>query len=540
MSEKVEYRSYDGRGNNKKRPNWGAAGSVLRRVGSADYAPDGFSPRSANPRDISNKVCFDENRPSPQGLSDFIWAWGQFLDHEIDITPESEKKGEGRDITIPDDVAVPDGVTRPAVIKFQRSEHEIEEVFRLNEFFWEPEIPGGERREQVNALSSFIDAANVYGANCKRATALRRLDGSGKLRSQSGPQGEMLPFGTDGLINAHGPNPAGLPADRFLLAGDVRCNEHVVLASMHTLFMREHNRLCDEIRERFPREYVVRNKDGNEVKAKSDEKIYQAARKVVGALMQVVTYNEFLPAILGEGAIPEYDGYDDQLDPGIANEFSTAFYRLGHSMLSDSITLGVSGGSLTLREMFFSPEKVLGDGIEEYLGALHTSAMQNIDTHVVDSVRNFLFNPPGFGPNLDRFLDLVSLNIQRGRDHGLPNYNACRTAYGLATRSSFGVISSDQAVVEGLEAAYGSVGEIDPWVGALAEDTVDGAAVGELTRAALVEQFVRLRDGDRFWWRNDPAHILREMRDEIEETTLGDILNRNTSGISFPGDVFHV
>lgn len=78
--------------------------------------------------------------------------------------------------------------------------------------------------------------------------------------------------------------------------------------------------------------------------------------------------------------------------------------------------------------MFFNPARVQSDGIETFLGSLHTHIMQNIDRHIIDSVRNFLFSPPGLRPELNVFLDLVSLNIQRGRDHGLPNYNDCRAA----------------------------------------------------------------------------------------------------------------
>ena len=313
---------------------------------------------------------------------------------------------------------------------------------------------------------------------------------------------------------------------KFFIAGDVRCNEHAVLLSMHTLFLREHNRLCERIALTYPTKY------------KSDEDIYQAARKVVGAQMQVITYEEFLPAILGKNVIPGYSCYDETVNAGIANEFSTAFYRLGHSMLSDNITLN-NGDSVPLRNLFFNPSHVEDHGIEAFLGRLHTSTMQSIDTHVVDSVRNFLFNPP-FASESHHFLDLVCLNIQRGRDHGLPGYNVCRTAYGLSPYKDFSEISSNQEVVDGLKSVYANVDEIDPWVGALAEDTIAGAAVGELTRAALADQFTRLRDGDRHWWLNDDSHILKQWNNEIALTTLGKILTRNTTGVAFPDDVFHV
>ena len=536
-----ENRSFDGRNNNKRHPGWGSAGTVLRRVGSADYGNNDFSPRNVNPRLISNLICAAVDIPSTANLSDFTWAWGQFIDHEIDLSPESGT--EEVPINIPEGVAVPEGVDPVnAHIPFSRSEHKLVKVYNCYEFDWldflgwfdEIVCELTSSREQINVLSAYIDGANVYGANCKRATFLRRLDGSGKLKSELTRGGEFLPKNPGGLSNAKVPPNAD--DHDFYIAGDVRSNEHGVLTSMHTLFVREHNRLCDEILDRFPEQY------GSSKKHEQDEAIYQAARKVVGAMMQVITYKAFLPAILGEDAIPPYCGYDRYIDATIANEFSTAFYRLGHSMLSETVPMASSAGEIALREMFFNPARVQSDGIETFLGKLHTHVMQNIDRHIIDSVRNFLFNPPGVGPELNIFLDLVSLNIQRGRDHGLPNYNDCRVAYGLTRYASFSEISSNPDTVQALENAYPDVDAIDPWVGALVEDHVAGAEVGELIKTTLLEQFLRLRDGDRFWWENDPAHILSAdgMGAEIEEITLSQILNRNLEGGNFPADVFHV
>ena len=396
-----ENRSFDGRNNNINHPEWGSAGTALRRVGNADYDSDDFSPRNINPRLISNLVCSAMDVANTSNLSDFTWAWGQFLDHEIDLSPETET--EDRPICIPDGVEVPECVDPVgAHIPFKRSEHRLVEVYNCHEFDWldflgwfDEDNCTSSSREQINVLSAYIDGANVYGANSKRATALRRLDGSGKLKSEQTSLGEFLPKNPGGLNNAKVPDSA--PDENYFIAGDVRCNEHGVLTSMHTLFVREHNRLCDEILACFPGQYKKKKKH------LQDEAIYQAARKVVGAKMQVITYKEFLPALLGENAIPAYCGYVDTVNASIANEFSTAFYRLGHSMLSETITLGGDAGELALKEMFFDPARVENNGIETFLGGLHTQVMQNIDRHVIDSVRNFLFNPPG-SPKIKCFL----------------------------------------------------------------------------------------------------------------------------------------
>ena len=128
---------------------------------------------------------------------------------------------------------------------------------------------------------------------------------------------------------------------------------------------------------------------------------------------------------------------------------------------------------------------------------LASTTAQELDTQIVDSLRNFLFGQPGQGG-----FDMASLNIQRGRDHGLADYNTVREAYGLARAESFADISSDPEVQQELEALYGTIDNIDLWVGGLAEDHLAGSSVGELIQTIVVDQFERLRDGDRFWYRN--------------------------------------
>ena len=298
----------------------------------------------------------------------------------------------------------------------------------------------------------------------------------------------------------------------------MRANENVVLSSLHTVFVREHNRLAGEI--------AVANPTW------TDEQVYQRARKIVGAQLQTVTYNEFLPA-LGIKLDP-YAGYDEFLDAGIANEFSTAAYRLGHSMLSSPILrLDESGqvivdGNLLLQDAFFNPSLITGEGgIDPLLRGIAASIQQKIDAQVVDDVRNFLFGPPGAGG-----LDLVSLNIQRGRDHGLADYNAIRLAFGLSPAFSFSDITSDVDLANALAVLYGNdINNVDPWVGMLAEDQLADSSVGETVAAILADQFGALRDGDRFFYLNDSEFTADDLF-ELDQTTLANIILRN-SGISW-------
>jgi len=203
----------------------------------------------------------------------------------------------------------------------------------------------------------------VYGSNYERAAALRTNDGSGKLAVSAG---NLLPFNESGLPNASGDSPM------LFLAGDLRATEQVGLTALHTLFVREHNRLATQI--------VRRNR------SLSGDEIHEQARQMVGAEIQAITYREYLPALLGPNALAPSRGYDAKLAPRIANVFSTAIYRYGHSASSptllrlDANANEIDGGHLPLRNAFFNPRVILEDGIEPLLRGLAAQECQRIDT----------------------------------------------------------------------------------------------------------------------------------------------------------------
>ncbi len=504
-------RALDGRGNNPAHPDWGSAGTMLLRLAPAAYE-DGYESMAGHtrpdPRTISN-VLADQPEPmrNPGGMSDMVWQWGQFLDHDLDLTPSHSPSADPDEAeNIATDPADPWFVGTS--IGFMRSLYDPATSV--------PGIP----RQQINRITSFIDASNVYGSDPVRAAALRAHDGSGRLAMS---EGDLLPFNTAGLPNAQ---PAGLDPGRFFLAGDVRANEQAGLTAMHTLFVREHNRIADLVRGAAP--------------WLEGDVIYEAARRIVIAECQIITYKEFLPALLGPGAIPPYRTWRPQVNPSIANLFSTAGYRFGHSAVSsvllrlDERLEEIPQGHLPLARAFFDPSRILAEGgIEPLLRGLTQQAMQVVDPFVVSDLRNFLFGPPGSGG-----LDLVSLNIQRGRDHGLPDYNRAREAMGLARRESLDAISGDPVIRERLHALYDDVDDVDVWVGGLAEDHVEGALVGELMYHIIRDQFIRLRDGDRFWYERSFHPFVARF---LEQQTLAAIIRRNTAiGDEIPDDVFRV
>ena len=223
------------------------------------------------------------------------------------------------------------------------------------------------------------------------------------------------------------------------------------------------------------------------------------------------------------------------MNPGITNEFSTAGFRVGHTLLGDDIEFLDNNGAdvrdeLPLAQAFFNPTVVSATGIDPILKYLASDRAQEVDPRIVDGVRNFLFGPPGAGG-----FDLASLNIQRGRDHGLADYNTTRAAYGLSRVDSFDDITSDPQLQATLQDLYGSVDNIDLWVGGLAEDHVSGGSVGPLFRNILADQFERLRDGDRFWYQADLSGSDLQM---VQQTQLSDVIRRNTTTTNLQDNVF--
>lgn len=489
-SQVLEVAALDGTGNNVENPDWGATETELLRLTTAEYA-DGLSAvveDLPSAREVSNAVADQaELTDNDRYLTDFVWLWGQFIDHDITLSVEADP-AEELEIEVPtgDTYFDPFG-TGEATITLDRSDYEVDE---------------DGVRQQVNTITAYIDGSMVYGSDEATAASLRSFEGGRMLTSE----GDLLPIGEDG----------------FFMAGDIRANENVALTSMHTLWVREHNRLADEIAEVDP--------------TLTDEEIYQQARALVIAEIQAITYNQWLPALLGVDAISSYSGYDPNVNASIANVFSTAAFRFGHTMLStELLRLNNDGtvadeGNLSLADAFFSPDEVLVNGIDSLLLGAAEQIAQEVDNLIVDDVRNFLFGPPGAGG-----LDLASLNIERGRDHGLADYNQTREDYGLERVTSFAEITSDTELAAKLESLYESVDNINVWVGILAEDHVNGSSLGELGRTILVDQFTRLRDGDRFWYEN---RFEGETLSELQSTTLADVMERNTEITDLRDNVF--
>ncbi|XP_066911010.1 uncharacterized protein [Clytia hemisphaerica] len=547
-SADLKIRPLDGRFNNPKESEWGASRTFLKRLSSHAYADNisepsggctrhhaltgtcpypkensGMGSTRPSPRLISNELFRQiEDIPSKRKLSDMSVHFGQFVSHDTDHSVTFPRFSFLQyhlnqvflPITVPKgDVQFDPYNTGKETITFARS------MFNGCTGSY---VLGRSPRQQTNIVTSFIDGNHIYGSDKERSDHLREFKG-GRMRTG---KGDLLPKNEGVVANE---NPVNRPTKELFVSGDLRSNVQPVLTSLHVVFLREHNRLA--------KEYIHRNPMA------LDEEIFQYARKHVIGQLQYITYNEYLPSILGsKHTLPKYTGYNKNVDATVSTEFATAAFRFGHSQVNSKIfRLQPNGkpikeGHLLLREAYFKPNRIENEGGVDPLlrGSVYTRA-QEVDLKMVDEMRDNLFPQDGASPGKQTGFDLAAINIQRGRDHGIADLNSVRKALGLKVYKSFDEITSDKTTSEKLQKVYKDINTIDLWVGGLAEHHVEDAEVGETFHQILVDQFTRLRDGDRFWYQHQ--FNKKEIK-EIEKSSLSEIIRRNTMFDDCPSNLF--
>ncbi|XP_034244219.1 uncharacterized protein LOC117646942 [Thrips palmi] len=531
-----KYRAYSGHCNNVQRPLWGAANTRYSRFLSPQYS-DGVSlPRGAvgglpSARSVSLAVHRDSDRPHLHVVT-LLPVWADLLAHDLAHTPQmggfggrpikccgvdfSEFHPECFPIRLPDD----DPVFSP-------------ERERCQEYARSAAAPRTGctlgPREQLNQATSFLDGSAIYGSSREMALRLRELRG-GLLRTQPGPDGPLMP--SDDVRDDCRANRG---KHRCFLAGDMRANEHLGVAGMHTVLVREHNRVA--------RELGVINPHW------ADETLFQEARRVVAAELQHITYSEFLPVLLGQTALDDYglrpmksgfySGYDIDLNPSVANVVAAAALWYSATLMPRSMTeYDKSGGKVreaSLAASFYAPFGLHTRGaLAGLMRGLLRDRAQQPDSHISSIMTNSLFQAPGQpGPGLD----LAAQLIQQGRDHGLPPYGDwVAFCGGEASRPrSFHDLEPRMGVeaVNALRSVYANVSDVDLLPAALSEYPSPGALLGPTLTCLLGRQFHYLRRGDRFWYENDlpPSSLTAAQLHAVRGASLARLLCDN-AGVS--------
>lgn len=466
--------SIDGTGNNLARPTQGAAGTDELRLAPANYAPGTTNTPVSGPnaRVISNTLMAnDPGLPDPGGRSAYMYAFGQFLDHDMSRNPsQTGANAATLSITVPSNDAV---FTPGSSITITRGQTD----------------PAN--GAAVNAITSALDLSQIYGSDATTAASLRNADGT--------------------LVTTAGNNPPIVNGQ--FAGGDIRAAENPDLTAIDTLFVREHNYWVAKLHAAQP--------------SLTGDQLYDMARAITTAEYQSITYNEYLPTLLGKNALGAYTGYNPKVSTQIFEEFSTAAFRFGHTIISTTETKISNTGAVQeatdlITAMGETTSQITANGgFDALLRNLAQDFSNKEGVQIASDLLN-LFNPGAPGSNFD----LGAVDVERTRDLGIATLNQTRVAMGFKAYTSFAQITSDTTLAAKLQSVYGTVDKVDLFVGGLAETPVAGSMVGQTFQAIIVAQFQNLRAGDRLFFENQG--FTPQMMQQIEHTTMSDLILRDT------------
>ena len=509
-------------------------------LGAIDSTVEGpFTPPFPSARLISSNIVRDQ-LGNDTNLNHLVMQWGQFIDHDLDLNVEISPEEADCDTAncVNTEVCAPVRVP-PNDAAFGVGEPRNGECLPFARTLPVCNTKEFAPRNPVNELTHYMDASMIYGSTQEVADFLREFQG-GRLRvgpafPANGGKPSLpevpatppcLPFEPRRSIIPPPPRCCPEGRESCFTAGDRRVNEHASLTVMHTIWVREHNRIATELASMNPQW--------------DDEHIYQEARKIVIAQVQRITYEEFLPALFGQDffnrMIGPYPGYDPLTDPSILNSFATAAFRFGHSLIQnafdrlDSNLLPTPEGPLNLRDAFMNPQAYFdGQGTDPIIRGWLNQPSRTIDEFLTSVLTTQLFErEEGLG------MDLATLNIQRSRDHGLVPHafweNACLGRFrGTLTRDMFRF--SNLVTQTRFLQTYGALNSVDLWVGGLAEEPIPGGVIGPTFACLFAITFNDLREGDRFWYENDNVFTPNQLT-EIKHASLARVLCDNGDDIS--------
>ncbi|XP_026727227.1 peroxidase-like [Trichoplusia ni] len=539
-----KYRSIDGTCNNEEHPEWGRRGAPFTRIATPRYAdgiyamPVARSGRQLpNPRVLSTRLFSDQPILS-RVLNNMNMQWGQFITHDLmfqameatdkggiqcclsdgkDVLPQEWQNEKCIPICVPDD----DPFYRYHSVKclnFVRSVTTPKDDCSLG------------YAEQMNTVSSYMDGSPIYGSDKKLASKLRTFIG-GRLKQESRKNclRGFLPTASDKTATCDLRN----SSEPCYLAGDIRINQTPTLAMLHTLLLREHNRVADVLSDLNP--------------LWSDERLYQEARRIVGAEIQHITYQEWLPTNFGEQYLRSYrisptslytHDYRDDVNPGVINSFGAAAFRFLHTVISDNIMMCPSNYGAAylyrLSDYYFNPSllELTPDSFDDVVRGTVAQNAGESDPFCSGEITNLLFKSRNkWG------MDLIAMDIQRGRDHGIASYNDYREICGLHRARTFQDLANEisQDRINALQYLYECVDDIDLFVGGALERDVPGSILGHTFQCIVAEQFYRTRIGDRYFYDNGemPHSFTPDQLREIKKSSMARLICDNTDGVHY-------
>ncbi|XP_017874355.1 PREDICTED: chorion peroxidase [Drosophila arizonae] len=533
----LKYRTLDGTCNNplSHRLHWGAAGQPMERLLPPAYEDGIWTPRAhskdgtplLSARDISRTLFADVHRPHPK-YNLLIMQFAQLLAHDVSQSASvrlDENGGlvqccspDGRSILPPEKSHF---ACLPIPVSANDEFYSAFGVRCLN-LVRLSLVPSADCQlsygKQRNKVTHFLDASPIYGSSEESARELRTFRG-GRLQMFNDFGRDMLPLTRD--KSACGSEE---PGSTCFKSGDGRTNQIISLITLHIVFAREHNRIASILAKLNP--------------SASDEWLYQETRRIVIAEIQHITYNEFLPALIGPQQvkrfrlIPRQKGYSNEynidVNPAITNEFSGAAFRMGHSSVVGKFH--IRDEIINIPDVMFNPSRMRKrEFYDDMLQTLYTQPMQEVDSSITHGISRFLFRGHSpFG------LDLAAINIQRGRDQGIRCYNDYLQVMGAPKLKSFDKFPRD--VGEKLSHVYRTPDDIDLWVGGLLERAVEDGIVGITFAEIIADQFARFKHGDRYFYEYDnkvnPGAFNSAQLQEVRKASISRLLCDNADHLT--------
>jgi hypothetical protein len=562
--------SLNGAGNNRTHPRWGQAGMPYARLTPPRYADNtGAMVSGSSPRYVSNRV-FDSlgiDLFSARYVSQWGWVWGQFLDHTFGLAqsgadpapipfdprdPLERYRNATGSIGFTRDAVAPGTGTNPGHPRLQ--------VNTVSSYLNASAIYGAGHR-RLDWLLQGPDDGHLGDSGAKLMLPGGYLP-QADARGASHPAPYMQ---AQGMLQ-------GQPQHADV-AGDVRANDNTELTAVQTLFAREHNRIVSRLPHSLPaqtrfqiarrvviaeQQYITYNQFLPAMGVRLPR--YRGYRPGVKTELS----DEF--STIGYRAHSMVNGEEHMLVP--AARFGPGriarLQQLGMTAIRSGPVVALT---LPQAAAFFDPQLLPALGLGPILTGLADEPGYRNDAQIDESLRSVLFEYPAPGardPNaclsqesapgcFTGVTDLGAIDLQRERDHGMPTYDQLRRALGLSRATSFTQVTGEhtdqlppgltidnqhildvtslrdffarplaldstvRAVAETqrstlaarLKAIYGSVTNLDAFVGMMAEPHVRGSEFGALQLALWRRQFSALRDGDRFFYARDP--VLRQI-----------------------------
>lgn len=525
----IKYYSFDGTCNNLVKPSLGSANSPFKRYLNPAYDDGVGSPRTLsvtgsplpNPRLISRQLSAD-NSLTENSFTHLIASFGQFLDHDL-TSQLGSRDPDGRRPSCPCNSTNPICFS-VKIIQPDTFPIDCLQFVRSAAAPLQPDCNTG-FRQQVNQMTSFIDNNQVYGQSESSNLDLRTKNGGLLLTTPGITRRNYLPQSSSSCSKLN----SSLQCFR---AGESRTSENMILTSVHTLFLREHNRIATELAQLNPK--------------LNDSTLFFEARRISIAITQHIIYNEFLSTIIDPFYYDAFDlsprssgfflGYDQTVNPAISTDFAAAAFRFGHSLIKEKPArynqdytkidnYNISKVILLVDEAYNIPKM----GLESIMRGEFCDTSSKLDTNVADTLLNHLFEATAGIP-----VDLPALNINRGRDHGLPSYVKYRNMCGLKNADGFsdlnGEIPTEQ--INLLKSVYQDVSDIDLWIGGLSEKSRSPSALLGPTFSCIIgKEFRDLKYGDRLFYENGPNKKLGTKDTSFKARELAEIKKVTLSGL---------